>query len=455
MKIFRPNASNGIWLSALLFVAYLSTILRNPKTVLFSYELFTILLFGMFLQSLETVFILSRENPRFETKIYTIIMPSFVTSFLLAIVLDQLVSFSIITSLAVLFTYRFIYLLVMKSLPFSFSLGEASIVAQGLVIFLYSCYLKIPMLSHVKSNHESMNVVLQVGLLGVLVLTSVTYMIPIFRKSILFYVSLISVITGVCFFPIGQKPAVTILYNFVFNDLERIMIVGVYVALLVIAGIFVNWQIRKNKRGTTSARKTFHILIVMVFMPGLIFQCQFLYVASVVILAIFIVLELARVIKLVPVADILESSVKAFIDEKDAGKVALTPIYLLVGCSLPLWIHNSPCDVAGSSSFELVPLISGLLSIGIGDTFASVIGSLFGKHKWPKSNKSVEGTIASILAQTAFIYSLYLLGFVPLNVRLAAICGVAVIINSLIEALTDQVDNLVLPIVTYIILVIK
>jgi dolichol kinase len=193
----------------------------------------------------------------------------------------------------------------------------------------------------------------------------------------------------------------------------------------------------------------------MVFVPGLIFQCQFLYVASVVILAVFIILEMARVIKLYPVAEILESSVKAFIDEKDAGQVTFTPIYLLVGCSLPLWIHNSPCDLAGSTSFEFLPLISGILSIGIGDTFASVVGSTVGRHKWPKSNKSVEGTIASIIAQAAFIYALNTLGFVPLNTRLTALCGIAVIINSLVEALTDQVDNLVLPIVTYVILTIK
>jgi dolichol kinase len=172
-------------------------------------------------------------------------------------------------------------------------------------------------------------------------------------------------------------------------------------------------------------------------------------------LAVLVVLELARVIKLWPVHEALEMSVQSFIDEQDAGNIALTPLYLLIGCSLPFWIHNSPCDLIGSTSFEFLPLISGILSVGIGDTFASVIGSKIGRHKWGNSIKSVEGTIASIVAQGLFIYGLYAIDFLQLDLKLAALCGIAVISNALIETFIHQVDNLVLPILTYIILMYK
>lgn len=409
----------------------------------------------MFLQSLEVIVGFSRDELSSVKRFAVGLIPGLVTSSLLWLVVHQEIAFSIITGFIVMLIYRFAYNFVLRSLPFSFTLGEAAIVTQGFIVFLYNCYLKLPVLDQPKSTGEELNILLQIGLIGVFIITITTFIIPVFRKWIMFYLLLISVIVGICLVPVENKFAITILINFVFGDIGKILVVGVYIALLVLAGVAVTWQIRKNQRGTTSARKIFHILIVMVFVPGLIYQCQFLYVASVVALAIFIVLELARVIKLFPVAEVLELSVAAFIDEKDAGKVALTPIYLLVGCSLPLWIHNSPCDLTGSSSFELLPLISGVLSIGIGDTFASVVGSSIGRHKWLNSNKSVEGTIASIVAQAAFIYALYSLGFVPLTLRLAALCGIAVITNSLVEALTDQVDNLVLPIITFIILSFK
>lgn len=113
------------------------------------------------------------------------------------------------------------------------------------------------------------------------------------------------------------------------------------------------------------------------------FQCTFLFVASGIALAVLIILETARIIKLWPLAEVLEQVVKSFIDEKDSGLIAMTPLYLLIGCSIPLWLHPCPCDVTDATVFELLPLMSGVLSVGIGDTAASVIGSSIGRIKYP------------------------------------------------------------------------
>lgn len=144
----------------------------------------------------------------------------------------------------------------------------------------------------------------------------------------------------------------------------------------------VSWHLSRNQSSNTRIRKIFHILIVLVFIPGLIYQCTFLYVASGVALALLILLELMRIIKLKPFAAILQQAVKSFVDEKDAGVVAMTPIYLLVGCSLPIWLHPCPCDLTDAAGFELLPLMSGVISVGLGDTAASVIGSKFGRFHW-------------------------------------------------------------------------
>lgn len=159
--------------------------------------------------------------------------------------------------------------------------------------------------------------------------------------------------------------------------------ISLYLGLIGLTVVAVYWQINRNEQSNTRTRKIFHFLIVFVFLPGLIFQCTLLFVASGIALALLIVLETMRIIKLSPVHQVLEEAVKCFIDEKDAGAVALTPIYLLVGCSLPIWIHPCPCDLTDSAGFELIPLLAGVISVGIGDTAASIIGSKYGRFKWP------------------------------------------------------------------------
>ncbi|KFB52739.1 AGAP002683-PA-like protein [Anopheles sinensis] len=157
---------------------------------------------------------------------------------------------------------------------------------------------------------------------------------------------------------------------------------GMYVALLLCTVFFIKWQFNYGHRTTTATRKVFHLLIVLVYGPGLWYQCRLLFLASGLMLGLLIVLEMARLIQLSPVAGILNTTVNMFIDEKDAGPVALTPIYLLVGCSLPLWLHPSPCDMTNSAGLQTLLLSAGVLSIGIGDTAASVAGYHLGRHKW-------------------------------------------------------------------------
>lgn len=152
--------------------------------------------------------------------------------------------------------------------------------------------------------------------------------------------------------------------------------------LLGITVATVIWFLVTKRQSNTRTRKLFHILIVAIFLPGIVNQCQFLFMTTVLLLALFIVLETARTIELKFVSNALDQAIELFIDEKDAGAVALTPIYLLIGCSLPIWLHPCPWCLMESNEIDVLPLLSGVLSVGIGDTVASVIGSKYGRNMW-------------------------------------------------------------------------
>lgn len=86
-----------------------------------------------------------------------------------------------------------------------------------------------------------------------------------------------------------------------------------------------------------------------------------------------------RKLRIPPLDAALQQGFEVFVDEKDAGSIALTPLYLLVGVSLPIWLHPVPKD----SNFIPLPVLAGLLAIGLGDTAASAAGTWFGRNRWP------------------------------------------------------------------------
>jgi CDP-diglyceride synthetase len=57
---------------------------------------------------------------------------------------------------------------------------------------------------------------------------------------------------------------------------------------------------------------------------------------------------------------------------------------------------------AGATDRQLAPL-AGLVTLGVGDTCASVVGLYYGRHRWFVGwPKSVEGTLAGIVASFVF-----------------------------------------------------
>ncbi len=96
-------------------------------------------------------------------------------------------------------------------------------------------------------------------------------------------------------------------------------------------------------------------------------------------------------------------------------------------------------------------LLSGVLSLGVGDTAASLIGSRYGSHHWPGTSKTIEGTCAAVISQLITTVVLTTCAHVHFT-RLAGILA-AIITTSLLEAFTSQIDNVVLPVFMHTLLV--
>ena len=194
---------------------------------------------------------------------------------------------------------------------------------------------------------------------------------------------------------------------------------------LTIVWIFGRRQNRAPVR-LTILRKYFHGVVVAIYMPGILLDPELLFLASVVALCGFLFIEAIRLFNFEPIGPFLEKSLSQFLDSKDEGLLILTHIYLLVGCSLPIWIF--PSNITSNKN-EIMILSSGIISLGIGDTAASnnsllfslcsfimyfnylgIGGSLWGRTKILNSPKSVEGATCSVVAEIIFISTLNYFG---------------------------------------------
>ncbi|RZC43221.1 dolichol kinase, partial [Asbolus verrucosus] len=272
---------------------------------------------------------------------------------------------------------------------------------------------------------------IQMGLLGIVIIALSVHQFNITSPS-KFYTVVIFVFIFVVLLPLQillkSSPLLWII-DLLWDDLQTNKVVLCWTFCSVLAVLVVSNRTKEAKKSSSAVRKVFHILTVSVFIPGLLYNCSLLYLASGIILGIFFVLEILRVTNIPPLAYHLQNGFVVFSDEKDSGIIAFTPMYLLAGCALPLWIHPAPCDVTNSAIFSLLPLLSGVLTTGIGDTAASIVGSKFGYHQWHEFLKF----------HSTMLYVKVIM---------------AITVTSLIEAKTDQIDNLVLPLVMYIILIV-
>ncbi|KAH8928340.1 hypothetical protein BT69DRAFT_1277161 [Atractiella rhizophila] len=210
------------------------------------------------------------------------------------------------------------------------------------------------------------------------------------------------------------------------------------------AGVGVNASTSKDgegkdaleRRGHVSLnlrRKFFHALAVALFAPGIVVDPAFTSLAFSLAFSIFTFAEYARYFALYPIGGAMHVFFAEFVDAKDAGPVIMSHFFLLTGCGGALWLEGNG-----------IKQYTGLLVLGVGDALASIVGRKIGRLRWPGTSKTVEGTIAFVLS----------VHFVALLIRFFGLVEyfsatkylLAVVLAGLLEATSNQNDNIVIPI---------
>lgn len=126
------------------------------------YKRTTILCFGMCLHTL-CMFILfyTKRFLRFGTKALSTTIITGFTSFFFWIILSDNIVFSIFSGLFSGALYGQVYNYILKNIPNSFTMGEASVVCQGFVAFLYNAFFQIPNSFNSEELKYSANVQMQ------------------------------------------------------------------------------------------------------------------------------------------------------------------------------------------------------------------------------------------------------------------------------------------------------
>lgn len=432
--MFRAGSRNGLWMASLLPLAMLNDplILVALSTTIYS------IFYALDHNNSDTD---HATNKPINTKI------KFNSMVILSIMI-ALLSFSSFVSMLACFTtfLAFVFALpkMFSTFHASFSYGEGVLVLQAIAVFMAKLLINITQDVHDPSTIAgSFNIIANVGLGSVGTLCLLHFFpLKVCQHPSTFYLSGFSILFGitlpVLFSTLKRNPIAWTLQTIFASNESKLLLLLWGVCTLLALHIVAQ---QDSRAITTITRKYFHFLVVVVFTSGVMVNRSLLYLASIVGLSVMILLEHMRFAKIQPVANVISAAFKTFQDKNDRGDLILTNIYLLVGVSLPLWLTPD------LEKADPLLLLSGVLSIGIGDSFASIFGSKFGRTIIPQTQKSVEGMMASILAQLVFVKAL------NMELNLVLVFGICVV--SIVETLTTQVDNLVLPFVMYITLFLR
>lgn len=417
-KTYRHGAGDGIVCGSLAVPAALGSLETNSFhiciIVLIIFDIIFILSFNG-VPTLEIKFtpILSFMVIMIITKSYSILPYSTVNLFTLQTI--TIITISVFLSL-------FVLTVLMKYAPSSFTIGECIMV---------STLSSIPVLSIFKSEgiQRFSSVFIVFGIICLMLSL-------LFRKPVCIFILIFPVLFSI----LDIKEVIN--YIFDYKRIALLVYCGIVVLIFLLISVF--WT-GLERFPRIVQRKFFHLMALLVFVPPVLIDYHFLRLCISGAIFVFLFVESLRIVKFPFVYSMIQNYVEDFIDERDRGELILTHLFLLLGLGLPVLLARD--DIPGGLTIHTC----GISVLAIGDAVASIIGVNFGKHKWPGSKKSIEGTIGAFFGTFLTLLIIHQLEGAELNIdfSLETLFCLAIpsLFGALDEAFTSQIDNLTLPFV--------
>lgn len=168
---------------------------------------------------------------------------------------------------------------------------------------------------------------------------------------------------------------------FIENAGLHFAIIGYWGLCLALALVFI--QSNSMSWSVDIRRKAWHATVVLMFLPaGVIIDPLFTKLVMAIALTAFLLVEFVRVTTIPPFGTLIQEYIIRYMDERDTcGPIVVSHIFLMLGISLPVFLASSP---------------AGVVCLGLGDAMASTMGKRFGRHSWPQSKKTLEGSFAFV-----------------------------------------------------------
>ncbi|CAF0958653.1 unnamed protein product [Adineta steineri] len=260
-----------------------------------------------------------------------------------------------------------------------------------------------------------------------------------------FYISLITIFSIVflpqAYFFVNENPFLW-LFNYILEKPHRLYLLSFWLIVSIMSLLIISLHLRITenlniKHEQTIIRKYFHFLAIIVYTSGILFDTHLLTMCSVAFIVLLLLLECMKIKNIAPLGDIIRNAWSMYQNEKDTGQIMVSHLFLIIGLSYPVWIADDSKRLAQ---------LSGVISVGIGDSAASIIGSKIGIRKWPGTKRTLEGSLAGLIAQFGFIASLWYLDIIPYSQCDLLFVSLGLLFTTQIEAYSHDIDNLTLPI---------